>query len=811
MSSSLDELLSAASSFSLVSAPSGSGDVAFASSGILDSSPLSVGGVLGSVGFLPEGTGAPTRCFPVVLIRPVDPSLCFGVVGSGSASFCVRKNCKIKAHVENKVGGILGSEDARYFISRIPDMTVFSEPNVGVNQVPVETRLEWETKIGTLPEWVRVFRAISIHADDEEEASNEDIKLETRLLVEAQLFKTPAKKRRAKTEVLDELEPLWSDINIGVHERSLPVDGAPELETVISSLAKGGLTRIVARLESSVVGLGTALEEVASLTHRRFGVNEENVLMISGAIQNLISVLGPAVDMGVKFEAPTLWGTAAFVGNEVERVNCEALELKSQIAVIKTAIQSSFADTKKDAEIKTVANAKMLKIITLVMDRVQAFTPEIEMIRKHVQKLETEFSATHLRSAKKQRQGVTGEGEADAMDDLMEMLTSNVSMKDDAGYIVTPTKGNISEGNTGDGRDLKDLKVDVTRMEANIRMIIGDVGLLKACAEDKSIKFGGLGLRTLQECHTWIDENFKGLRYGLVMDPLLMLDRIFGSDDVEAESQFKILESRVKLKITTGAEAAAIKALHFNRPRLFHKGRVAMTSERNTSKLLKLPTFKSWKSGGEGVRNYITKQMNLIHSTVTHDIAYAFGSDPSLAQAQNVATTSLNATITFLTQLLGFIDTIYEKLHLHSKFSADQAWSLTTQILDRVCEDLYAPKEGVAAAMTVEDPVSICSHLLWSCFRTHDVMAIYIEHNFENHPAISAEYVKFLATNSGYDKVEKMEVIVLAMKADVAKALDLADKAAKKGEMATDKFSAAHKEIEALKKRIQTLETKGNK
>jgi hypothetical protein len=47
------------------------------------------------------------------------------------------------------------------------------------------------------------------------------------------------------------------------------------------------------------------------------------------------------------------------------------------------------------------------------------------------------------------------------------------------------------------------------------------------------------------------------------MEPLLMLDRIFGSDDIEADSQFKTLESRVKLKITTGAEEAAIKALHF--------------------------------------------------------------------------------------------------------------------------------------------------------------------------------------------------------------------------------------------------------
>ena len=69
--------------------------------------------------------------------------------------------------------------------------------------------------------------------------------------------------------------------------------------------------------------------------------------------------------------------------------------------------------------------------------------------------------------------------------------------------------------------------------------------------------------------------------------------------------------------------------------------------------------------------------------------------------------------------------------------------------------------------MTVEDPASICAHLLWSCFKTHDVMTMHKEHSFENHPTISAEYVKFLATNSGYDKVEQMETLVNGIKASV--------------------------------------------
>jgi predicted hydrolase (HD superfamily) len=142
---------------------------------------------------------------------------------------------------------------------------------------------------------------------------------------------------------------------------------------------------------------------------------------------------------------------------------------------------------------------------------------------------------------------------------------------------------------------------------------------------------------------------------------------------------------------------------------------------------------------------------------------------------------------------------------------------LASQILDRVCEDLYAPKEGIAAAMVVNDPASICSQLMWACFRTHDIMSDYIEQNFENHPAISAEYIKFLATNSGSDRVEKVEGMMKTMaaeakvmSADVAKAVAGAEKAAKAAALVTDKYSAANKEVETLKKRILVVES-GNK
>lgn len=158
--------------------------------------------------------------------------------------------------------------------------------------------------------------------------------------------------------------------------------------------------------------------------------------------------------------------------------------------------------------------------------------------------------------------------------------------------------------------------------------------------------------------------------------------------------------------------------------------------------------------------------------------------------------------------MLAFVDTIYDKLVMASKFTAEQGWSLTMKILDRICEDLYAPKEGVVVAMNVEDPGSICAHVLWSCFKTHDIMATYLEVNFENHPAISAEYVKFLATNSGFDKVDRLETTVAALKVQVEKATSESAKARSIADGSASAASAGTRAVADLTKRVTKLESK---
>ena len=77
-----------------------------------------------------------------------------------------------------------------------------------------------------------------------------------------------------------------------------------------------------------------------------------------------------------------------------------------------------------------------------------------------------------------------------------------------------------------------------------------------------------------------------------------MLERIYGDDEVDSGSCLKAMETRMKFKIGTGAEASALNALKHARPRIFHKSRPNMVNLPNKSRLNLLATYKDWRSGG---------------------------------------------------------------------------------------------------------------------------------------------------------------------------------------------------------------------
>ena len=549
-------------------------------------------------------------------------------------------------------------------------------------------------------------------------------------------------------------------------------------------------------VETSVIGLSANLEEVAKATLKRFESDEADALMMAGVIQTVKANVGSMPpNMDPKFVSPTVWGSAAFIGEELIDVGLVAWAIDQELKDFKVSVEDETDNFKVESE-------RVVTVLTAVMDRVKEMGPELESVKRSLSIMKTEREeekkkkdSDSYRAAKKAR--FTGD-RRDSVDDLSRLFDRTA---------VNNVEGSPEKGSSAGTEETQTFPA-LEALEKSVVSLISDVSLLKSGTDQESIKFANLGFKTVEECDAWARVNFKCRRYGLVMDPLLLLDRICRKTDLNSkDSTWKAMEGKINMKITMGAEAAALEALENLRPRLFHMGEPSMVYERNTSRLNKLMSHKDWKSAaGGGVREHIMKRLNALNASISQEINNTLGKDLTQRDAHLIATLSLTASVTSVTNLVIAVDSIYDKLHNQSKFSAEASWCLTMQILDKVVEDLFVPKEEVMTSVTLGDADSFCAYVLYSCFRTHDIMTDYVDLQFENHPSVSAEFIRFLATKSGSERVEVLEAKLAEQKVSLKLATEKAEKAMAKADTATNKAADANRDLVTAIRRIKALE-----
>jgi polyhydroxyalkanoate synthesis regulator phasin len=152
-----------------------------------------------------------------------------------------------------------------------------------------------------------------------------------------------------------------------------------------------------------------------------------------------------------------------------------------------------------------------------------------------------------------------------------------------------------------------------------------------------------------------------------------------------------------------------------------------------------------------------------------------------------------------------FIDSSYESLHVHSKFTKEQAWSLLTQLVTRIFTDMAKVREGVLMSLRTQDEESTCAAVLWTVFQTHDKMDEFFNANISDHPSVSSEYVKFLASNSGFEQVDKLETQVTKLQKDLTKALEDNATVRRKADSATNLVDTLQRKVNAMEAKVSKL------
>jgi hypothetical protein len=94
-----------------------------------------------------------------------------------------------------------------------------------------------------------------------------------------------------------------------------------------------------------------------------------------------------------------------------------------------------------------------------------------------------------------------------------------------------------------------------------VEVLVKEVEILKNKGDASATKFADISFKSHEDCFEWIQIHFTKKRYGLIMDPLIMLDKICGDDSRYSGGTgggaWKTMAERLKMNVTTGAEAAA--------------------------------------------------------------------------------------------------------------------------------------------------------------------------------------------------------------------------------------------------------------
>ena len=287
---------------------------------------------------------------------------------------------------------------------------------------------------------------------------------------------------------------------------------------------------------------------------------------------------------------------------------------------------------------------------------------------------------------------------------------------------------------------------------------------------------------------------------GLIVDVHVVLEHVqaqsFGHDSI------KTLQSLAKLKIKTMADSLAMTSFEQKVPRFFKKSAAHKVVKDDASHFDTVVSFDEWDAPGSGFRLQLKDDLVTFRAAHLELIDNVLERD-SLAYA--IANMALTESVSWVEGFIVFLNDYHRDL-TKAKFGTKKAWHVATRLGKRILEEIATPRNGVSNSFEAGNSEQVCQRIFWSVIRTHDIMARYKRNGFKDDPTVSAELVKFMAVNTGFEALEVLVVKVKAMEADLAASKKEAAMATKAAASAANKSDELKKAFDLLVKRIVKLE-----
>jgi len=328
-----------------------------------------------------------------------------------------------------------------------------------------------------------------------------------------------------------------------------------------------------------------------------------------------------------------------------------------------------------------------------------------------------------------------------------------------------------------------------------------EMKMMKAMNDDSSVKYSNLGFNSQKDSDAWIEANLPSDDYGLMMDFNLVFEHVY--TQLAGQKILTKLESIYKMKLSNNNQAVALTSFETRIPKVFcGESRSVVMVRDGESYFKSIKGWDEWNTPNDGYRDQIKRELTVFE--IGHKETLEAELEP-LSIFHTLCSKSLTDSVGWGHKLIKFIDDTYRE-YSRARYSSKKAWHVSTKLAVALMEYVAKPRNVVHNSFRISNSLSVAKAISYANFRSLDLMTKVDVLEFKNSPIVTAELAKFLALNSSFESVEKLQSNLVDMTDKVNKAVKEANTATKSASTVGNSVDGIKAELKGMVKRLKTLE-----
>jgi hypothetical protein len=280
-----------------------------------------------------------------------------------------------------------------------------------------------------------------------------------------------------------------------------------------------------------------------------------------------------------------------------------------------------------------------------------------------------------------------------------------------------------------------------------------------------------------EDVKSWVVAKFQIRRYGLFVDGVSLLDFFTFVAHMDTEKSMSAFYNQVKSGFASMYEARLAVSTQNLFPMVFGRSNSAGMDDSEYLPALQDPD--RWDNGITGLRYQISRGMSDVETQLETTIDSVLKDYP---EPRQIAKECLYKSKRFVMDLCAFITQDFQKWQ-HRGHSKKDSWRMTTICVRRVFEEIHSQRVITKDILDVQDGDFSCAKFLWATWKAHETMALYVKHQFYEHPSIAAVLARHLADNhvkpddAVASKVAAVEKAIKSINARLDSVQNMADNA----------------------------------